>query len=164
MFNIKKGSITVYISNWLFKFNQNNSVSYYNSLANYSQVWYTLFLHKYQFTSLTSRLTSYVLLSFWIFFFFFGETLLLVLFNYSTPIDTICSSNFLTIKQHVIFFIDSSSSKLLYYINFFIFFFTLNAFFYMINLTFTYNYRYFFYSTLNSILIITLSFMYIFIL
>lgn len=134
------------------------------SNSNVFKVWYKSFKHKYQFTALTSRLTSYMLISFWVFFFFFGESLLLVLFNYSTPIDTIESSNFLVIKQHVIFFIQTSSSKLLSYINFFIFFFTLNAFFYMINLTHTYNYRYFLYSTLNSILIILMLYVYMFIL
>jgi len=160
MFNIKKGSITVYSGNWGFKFNQNlNVVSYTNK----SQ-WYKSFKHKYQFTAITSRLTSYVLLIFWIFFFFFGESLLLLLFNYSTPIDTISSSNFLIIKQHVIFFLESSSSKLLKYINFFIFFLTLNSFFYMINLNYSYNYRYFMYSTYHSTLIIILSYIYLYIL
>lgn len=122
---------------------------------------YQSYLHKYQFTALTSRLTSYMLITFWIFFFFFGESLLLVLFNYSTPIDTIPSSNFLVIKQHVIFLLESSSSKLLRYINFFIFFLTLNSFFYMINLSYSYNYKYFLYSTLNSVAIISLSYLYI---
>ena len=161
MFNIKKGSITVYLGNWLFKFNQNNNNGYTKNSFIYTKNWYNLYLHKYQFTALTSRLTSYILLTFWVFFFFFGETLLLILFNYSTPIDTIPSSNFLVIKQHVIFFLNSSSSKLLKYINFFIFFLTLNAFFYMINLNFSYNYKYFYYSTINSIFIIILSFFYI---
>jgi hypothetical protein len=125
-------------------------------------LWYHSFKHKYQFTALTSRLTSYMLISFWVFFFFFGESLLLVLFNYSTPIDTIESSNFLVIKQHVIFFIQTSSSKLLKYINFFIFFLTLNSFFYMMNLVYSYNYRYFLYSTLNSVFIILLLYFYVY--
>jgi hypothetical protein len=103
-----------------------------------------------------------MLVSFWIFFFFFGESLLLVLFNYSTPIDTITSSSFLVIKQHVIFFIQTSSVKLLKYINFFIFFLTLNAFFYMINLNYSYNYNYFMQSTLNSTLIIVLTYLYMY--
>lgn len=163
MFNIKKGSISVYIGNWGFKNNYNNHVNSY--IKNFSfekstNSWYRSYRHKYQFTALTSRLTSYMLLSFWIFFFFFGESLLLVLFNYSTPIDTITSSNFLVIKQHVIFFIQTSSTKLLKYINFFIFFFTLNAFFYMINLGYSYNYNYFAYSARNSTFIILLTYFY----
>jgi hypothetical protein len=160
MFNIKKGSIMVYVGNWSFKNHFNNALIFYKNsnttatdLVKQSQ-WYRSFKHKYQFTALTSRLTSYMLLSFWIFFFFFGESLLLILFNYMTPIDTIESSNFLLIKQHVIFFIQTSSTKLLKYINFFIFFLTLNAFFYMMNLVYSYTYRYFLYSTINSILII----------
>ena len=164
MFNIKKGSITVYMGNWGFKSNQNNNVSSYaTGLSQTNEtVWYRSYRHKYQFTALTSRLTSYMLVSFWIFFFFFGESLLLVLFNYSTPIDTITSSSFLVIKQHVIFFIQTSSVKLLKYINFFIFFLTLNAFFYMINLNYSYNYNYFMQSTLNSTLIIVLTYLYMY--
>jgi hypothetical protein len=133
MFNIKKGSIIVYLGNWDFKNHFNNSLvlSGFKNKNNLFKEWQHSFKHKYQFTSLTSRLTSYMLVSFWIFFFFFGELLLLVLFNYSTPIDTIESSNFMIIKQHVVFFLQTSSSKLLKYINFFIFFFTLNAFIYM---------------------------------
>jgi len=165
MFNIKKGSMLVYTGNWDFKLNLNLSVIYHKSKllsVSGTELLYRSYLHKYQFTALTSRLTSYMLVTFWIFFFFFGESLLLVLFNYSTPIDTITSSNFLVIKQHVIFLLESSSSKLLKYINFFIFFFTLNAFFYMINLCYSYNYRYFLYSSLNSISVITLSYLYLY--
>ena len=165
MFNIKKGAVTVYSGNWSFKNNLNNYLNFYtkNSFkGNFTNLWYRSYRHKYQFTALTSRLTSYILLSFWVFFFFFGESLLLILFNYSTPIDTIASSSFMVIKQHVIFFIETSSSKLLKYINFFIFFLTLNSFFYMINLSFSYNYRYFLYSTNNSILIISLSYIYLY--
>jgi hypothetical protein len=142
MFNIKKGSITVYEGNWAFKYFSNNALVFFKKLPHFN-FWYKSFKHKYQFTALTSRLTSYMLISFWIFFFFFGESLLLVLFNYTTPIDTIESSNFLLIKQHVIFFIQTSSTKLISYINFFIFFFTLNAFCYMMNLVYSYNYKYF---------------------
>jgi hypothetical protein len=142
----------------MFKFVQNLNLTYINN----TQYINRSFKHKYQFTALTSRLTSYMLVSFWVFFFFFGETLLLVLFNYSTPIDTIVSSNFLTIKQHVIFFIESSSTKLLKYINFFIFFLTLNSFFYMMNLNYSYTYRYFLYSTYNSVFIIILTYLYLY--
>ena len=162
MFNIKKGSIIVYSGNWTFKYFLNNFSTIYTN-KNIITNWHKSLKHKYQFTALTSRLTSYMLISFWIFFFFFGESLLLVLFNYSTPIDTIESSNFLVIKQHVIFFINSSSSKLLHYINFFIFFFTLNSFMYMANLTYSYNYRYFMYSSINSLSVILLTYIYMYI-
>ena len=165
MFNIKKGSILVYVGNWGFKNHFNNALTFYKnknvlSVSTIQTEWYRSLKHKYQFTILTSRLTSYMLLSFWVFFFFFGESLLLVLFNYMTPIDTIESSNFLIIKQHVIFFIQTSSTKLLKYINFFILFLTLNAFFYMMNLVYSYTYRYFLYSTMNSILIILVLYVY----
>jgi NADH-quinone oxidoreductase subunit L len=66
MFNIKKGSITVYMGNWGFKSNQNNNVSSYaTGLSQINEtVWYRSYRHKYQFTALTSRLTSYMLVSF----------------------------------------------------------------------------------------------------
>jgi hypothetical protein len=135
MFNIKKGSIIVYSTNWSFFFYMNNSLTLFTGGKNRKfALWLKVIKHKYQFTALTSRLTSYTLILFWIFFFFFGELLLLILFNYSTPLDTIHSSNFLIIKQHVIFLINTSSNKLIKHINFFIFFFTLNSLFYIINL------------------------------
>ena len=161
MFNIKKGSIVVYRDNWGFKYFNNNALVFTTQTSTTTPYNPTL-KHKYQFTALTSRLTSYMLVSFWIFFFFFGESLLLVLFNYSTPIDSIESANFLVIKQHVVFFINTSSTQLLKYINFFIFFLTLNSFFYMMNLVYSYNYRYFLYSTINSTLIIILLYFYVF--
>jgi hypothetical protein len=162
MFNVKKGSNVVYAFNFYFYLNNSLLVPLFKNLfIGFEKNWLRFISHKYQYTALTSRLTSYVLLSFWIFFFFYGETLLLVLFNYSTPLDTIVSSNFLVIKQHVVFFISSTSTKLITYINFYIFFFTLSAFFYMINLSFTHTYNYFFYSTLNSVLIIVFVFLYI---
>jgi hypothetical protein len=126
IFNIKKGANIVYSSNWFFKYFYNNYLSLHlkaNRGGQFTPLFMKIFTHKYQFTVLTSRLTSYVLICFWVFFFFYGETLLLILFNYSTLFDAIPSSNFLCIKQHVIFFISTSSTKLLNYINFYIFFF-----------------------------------------
>ena len=137
MFNIKKGSIVAYSPNWYFSIYTNLRTSI---LANYnnksfSKNWKTLFLNRYQFTSITSRSTTYFLFGFWLFFFFYGETLLLVLFNYSTLTDTIPSSSFFLIKQHVVFLLITSSTKLLSCINFYIFFFNFNSFCIHINFT-----------------------------
>lgn len=65
--------------------------------------WFTT---RYQFSPITSRTTTYVLFVFWCFFFFFGEFLLLVLFNFNTISDTIPSSYFLSTKNHVIFWLN----------------------------------------------------------
>jgi len=129
MFGPKKGSVSAYISAWEF-----NTTSQLRALTMRGLVSPALLGHRFQFTTVTSRLTSYVLVLFWLFFFFYGETLLLVVFNYSTPIDTISSSSFFTIKQHVVFFITTTPTKLLSYVNFYIFFLTSCAFVYLTNL------------------------------
>jgi hypothetical protein len=98
---------------------------------------------QFQFTSITSRSTSYFLFSFWIFFFFFGEQLFLVLFNYSTLVDSIISSSFFTIKQHVTFLLITSPSKLVTHINFYILFLTTCSFLFLFNLNYATQYAYF---------------------
>lgn len=138
MFGVKKGSIVAYESSWNFSFNH-FSTSIAHNVSNLQK----LLGYRFQFTSVTSRSTSYFLISFWLFFFFYGETLLLILFNYSTPIDTISSSSFFVIKQHVIFFITTTPSKLVSYINFYILILTTAAFTYLTNLNYAYNYNYF---------------------
>jgi hypothetical protein len=86
MFDVKKGYIIAY-----------KSVRHFNPIAN-SYSLFKLFktkyiyknltlnftyssLFKFSFTSVTSISTSYMLFSFWVFFLFFGESLLLVVFN-----------------------------------------------------------------------------------
>jgi NADH-quinone oxidoreductase subunit L len=151
MFGPKKGSIVAYISSWDYHLKDQSfgtvscSTNLYQSLS-----------HRFQFTVVTSRLTSYFLLSFWLFFFFYGETLLLVVFNYSTPVDTITSSAFFTIKQHVIFLLTTTPHKLITYINFYIFLLTSCAFCYLINLNYSYNYNYFRNNSFNSGLVYAL--------
>jgi hypothetical protein len=60
-------------------------------------------LPRFQFTSVTSRSTTYVLFLFWCFFFFFGEFLLLMMFNFNTISDLIPSHFFIATKSHMIF-------------------------------------------------------------
>ena len=69
-------------------------------------------LYRFLFTSITSRSTTYLLFSFWCFFFFFGEFFLLTLFNFSTISDAIPSHYFFNTKNHVVFWLNSSSAKL----------------------------------------------------
>ena len=149
MFGPKKGSIIAYRSGWGSTFQQQMSslrehFSSINKLA-YSSIY------RFQFTTVTSRTTSYFLFSFWCFFFFFGEVLLLVTFNFSTPVDTIASSSFFTIKQHTVFYLDTLSTKLLTHVNCYIYFLTSSAFMYLINLNHSYNYNYFRQAYANSI-------------
>lgn len=154
MFDLKKGSITAYRSSWNFPFienwftlynffkNQNITKKHESLLANST-------VFRFTYTSVTSRSTSYFLFVFWLFFFFFGESLLLLVFNYATPVDTIVSSSFLTIKQHVVFFINSGSYKLTTHINFYILLMTTLAITYLCNIHYSCNYNYFNYCFFN---------------
>jgi hypothetical protein len=147
-FGVKKGSVVAYLSSWDFCFNNltytlNQQKSNLKSNLGY----------RFQYTSVTSRSTSYFLMSFWLFFFFYGETLLLIVFNYSTTTDTISSASFLTLKQHIIFFLTTTPVKLVSFINFYIVVLTFSAFMYLTNLNYTYNYMYYRLSFYNSTLI-----------
>jgi hypothetical protein len=153
MFGPKKGSIVAYAPNWDFNFKkQTQALVYYIKSFNSVNLVNSL-MFRYHFTVITSRATSYVLFTFWVFFFFYGETLLLVMFNFSTTVDTINSSSFFTIKQHIIFYLISTSAKLTNCINFYIFFLTSCSFMYLVNMNYSYNYNYFRQSSVNSILI-----------
>ena len=101
------------------------------------------YVYKHNFTSVTSRSTSYILFSFWIFFFFFGEFLLLLLFNYVSLFDSVTSHSFFLIKQHIIFLTSSLSAKLTDSINFYIYFLTSSSLLYLINLNYILNYNFF---------------------
>lgn len=136
-------------------------------LASYSFAWYTLFtnsflvlsntlgwsqtrhrrsyrqyFYRFQHSALTSRLTIYVLSLFWCFFFFFGESLLLVTLNYNTLVDSVPSSFFVFTKSHTIFNSFSSNALLGDTILFFILFFTSTAFTFLLNLRFSHSYNY----------------------
>ena len=154
MFGTKKGSIAAYSSAWDFSFAQQSQLlTYRENSSPLAQNPSHPIGYRFHYTAVTSRFTSYVLVSFWLFFFFYGETLLLVVLNYSTPVDTITSSSFFTIKQHIVFFLSSTSAQLMSHINFYIYFLTSCSFMYLINLNYSYNYNYFRQSSINSGLI-----------
>lgn len=134
MFGPKKGSIVAYRSGWF----NNLDTAIRSNYASWSAL-----SHRFHFTTVTSRSTSYMLITFWTFFFFFGETLLLVTFNYSTTVDTITSSSFFVIKQHPFTYMSTFSTTLMYHITFYIVFLTTSAILYLINLNYSYNYKYF---------------------
>lgn len=144
LYGPKKGVLSAYSIFWNFK------NIYYNSiLLNYNYKssitttdfnnWLTF---RFQFTIVTCRTTIYVLFSFWIFFFFFGESLLFILFNFSTLNDAIPASYFFTFKFYNPFAINSFSNYLSESIMFYILFFTTCSFLFLLNLRYTFNYNY----------------------
>lgn len=142
MFGPKKGTRNAYATMWHFKFNQQlNLINYALSVRNTGLI--KNYWHRFQFTAITSRSTSLILLTFWLFFFTFGESLLLVIFNFSTLVDTIPSANFNVIKQHTNLSINSLSLQLTNTINFFISILTLLAFSYLLSLSYSSRYTYF---------------------
>jgi hypothetical protein len=145
LFNVKKGSIIAYRSAWSSLLSNQVYLIFYrlkNSMSSASNN-IKLFNYSYHFTVVTSRSTSYFLFSFWIFFFFFGEFLLLLVFNFTTPIDTITSDSFFLIKQHIIFLTETMSSKLGSSLSFYIYFLTSCSVLYLINLSYASNYNFY---------------------
>ena len=142
-FGTKKGTLSSYAPTWyvLFTRSTQSLVNSQNSSLNFSQFALNT-VYRFQHTALTSRLTIYVLAIFWCFFFFFGESLLLITFNYNTLTDLIPSSFFVFTKSHIIFATFSSSIALGDCIFFFIIFFSISAFGFLINMKFSFSYRY----------------------
>lgn len=149
IFGPKKGVFTTYLSFWNFKY-----YSFNNILINFNKTYNNFnlkkfnyyLLYRFQFTIITCRTTVYLLFSFWLFFFFFGESLLMILFNFSTLTDSIGADYFMIFKNHTVFYLNNSSSNLSNSIMFYIIFFTTCSFIFLLNLRYTFNYFY-----LNSI-------------
>jgi hypothetical protein len=149
IFGPKKGVLSTYLSFWNFKyFNFNQILINFNkNNINFDLKKFNFYmLYRFQFTIITCRTTIYLLFSFWLFFFFFGESLLMILFNFSTLTDAVNADYFMIFKNHTIFSINSSSSNLSNSIMFYITFFTTCSFIFLLNLRYTFNYFY-----LNSI-------------
>ena len=143
-FGPKKGTILTYSGYWYANFYANFHI--FTSLLNQNFNITTLkFLmkHLFQFTSITSRFTIYVLFTFWCFFFFFGEFLLLLTFNYNNLTDLTPSNFFMSTKSHVIFLLDNSNAFLNEIIFFYIIFFTSCSLLFLLNLRYTFNSKYF---------------------
>jgi len=164
MFGPKKGALAAYFSAWGNNFSVNfcsiillirrNRFAYrVTKFADFYQirVWRPIACMEFQFTAVTSRLTSYFLFSFWLFFFFFGESLLMVILNYVTLTDAVVSSSFVSVKQHSIFFLTTVPVKLVSYLNFYIYFLTSCALLFLLNFNYLYNYNYFKHSTFTTL-------------
>lgn len=76
-------------------------------------------------------------------FLFFGESLILITFSYSTLIDLIPSSSFTTIRSHMFFNTHSGNAMLSEAIAFFILFFMIAATTFLVNLRYPLLYSYF---------------------
>ena len=139
-FGFKKGAITIYNDTWLY----DSKINLFTSLRELPLKYSLLNLyHNYAFTVITSRLTSYMLISFWLFFFFFGESFLMITFNYTTVVDTVTSSAFLLLKQHIIFYITTISNYLHTSLSFFIYFLTSCSFSFLFHLNYKAKYNIF---------------------
>jgi hypothetical protein len=144
-FGTKKGVLASYSGSWypiyrtsiqqLFNYKSNVTTVDVKALS-------SVYLYRFQHTNLTSRFTVYVLAAFWCFFFFFGESLLLLTFNYNTLTDLIPSSFFVFTKSHVIFNTFSSSMFIGDTVFFFIIFFTTSAVAFLLNLRYAFSYSY----------------------
>ena len=144
MFGPKKGVLTTYAGFWNFKYYEMSQiiVNFLNFDLRKAQTLNHYLLYRFQFTIITCRTTVYILFSFWLFFFFFGESLLLVLFNFASVTDSVYGNYFFTFKNHNIFSINSFSGELASAISFYIAFFAACAFIFLINLRYTFNYFY----------------------
>lgn len=125
-FGSKKSTSPVYVAVMV-------TDSLYQAYFNNKNPFYTLVIQ--QMTYVTSRTTTLTLLLFWIFFFYSGEFLVMVLFNFSTLTDSISSANFMFVKTHNIFSLEISCNSLDINIAYFIWFFTTLSFYYLLNLT-----------------------------
>ena len=160
IFNTKKGAVSVYRGGWhtllLSQVTLIKSGSTLSFLKKRAASITNAAVYRFHFTIVTSRTTSYLLFAFWVFFFFFGESLLLLAFNFTTPVDTISSSSFFGLKQHVIFMTSGLSSFLFGSINFYIYFLTISAFLYLINLSCLTSYTYYCGNVITTLLMLTI--------
>lgn len=142
IFGPKKSTPITYSTFWNFKINEQIfSILINKSYLSLTKILNTL-TYRFQFTVVTARSTIYVLFAFWLFFFFFGETLLLIIFNYSTISDSLFSNYFTNVSFYTVFTLNTFSNFLLNNVMFFITLFTLLAFLFLLNLRYTFNYKY----------------------
>lgn len=143
-FGPKKGTLLTYMSFWVTNFRRHWSILVNTpNIENNVESLAFKYRHRFNFTAITSRPTVYLLFVFWCFFFFFGESLLLLTFNYNTISDLIPSSFFMFLKSHVIFLTQNSNMFLGDIIFFYIVFFTTCSFIFLMNMGYTFKYNYF---------------------
>jgi hypothetical protein len=136
-FGPKKGVLASYSTYWLTHFNS----LFWTFAQSTPTTLVSKMRYQFQFTVITSRTTVYVLFAFWCFFFFFGEFLLLIAFNFNTISDLIPSNYFTFFKTHTIFLLDNNNSYLTEVMMFYILFFTTNSFLFLLNLKYSFVYQ-----------------------
>lgn len=154
-FGPKKGALNAYASYWYANFYRTLQLTWANptSQGGRGQLFLRAQWMRFQFTVITSRPTIYVLFGMWSFIFFFGEMLLLLVFNFQTLTDLIPSHFFMTTKNHVVFLLNNGNNFLVEQIFELIIFFTLCALLFLLNLRTAFTFTPFTYHvTFNSIL------------
>lgn len=144
VFGPKKSVLLAYMSFWHFNYGMGFKLlfNFLTTRSTYSRLNHYL-LFRFQLTVLTCRTTVYVLFIFWNFFFYFGESLFLLLMNFATLTDTIPANYFFSFKSHTPYLLDSGTEKLNTILMFYIIFFTASALLYLLNLKYEINYKYF---------------------
>ncbi len=144
IFGPKKGIYTTYASFWNFKYYNLNQiiVKFLNNKYKNASLLNFYSFYRFQYTIVTCRTTIYLLFSFWLFFFFFGESLLMLLFNFSTITDAVSSDYFFIFKNHNLFSLNYFSTNLSNTIMFYIIFFTSSSFIFLLNMRYNFNYFY----------------------
>jgi NADH-quinone oxidoreductase subunit L len=144
IFGPKKGIYTTYASFWNFKYYNLNQiiVKFLNNKYKNASLLNFYSFYRFQYTIVTCRTTIYLLFSFWLFFFFFGESLLMLLFNFSTITDAVSSNYFFIFKNHNVFSLNYFSTNLSNTIMFYIIFFTSSSFIFLLNMRYNFNYFY----------------------
>ncbi len=125
-FGIKKSFFNNYSSNWYFSNKINNTV-----LSFYSTKY--ICRTKYFQSAIISKLTSYVLFTFWLIFMFIGEHTFYLIFNYSSLSDTILSNSFVSIKQHTPYFLTFYNYKTLSYLELYIYLLLIYSILFILN-------------------------------
>ena len=158
-FGAKKGTLLSYSTYWYTSFYQIFSAFTHKLGPNLTLKALTKSnRYRFQFTVITARTTIYLLFTFWCFFFFFGEFLLLLTFNFNNLNDLIPSGFFNFIKTHVIFLLDNGTASLNNTIFFYILFFTTCSFIFLLNLKYTMNASYWFNAYLTDLVFIIITF------
>jgi len=131
LYGPKKGVLQTYKNVWLIDYFNNNAPTFGFKTS------------RFQLTFLTSRTTCYVLGATWFLFFWFGEFLLLILFNYGSITDAIPSAFFYVLKTHTPFFLNITNTSLLAAIAFYLKLLVVSAFIFLLTLRYTANLGYF---------------------
>jgi hypothetical protein len=158
-FGPKRAGNSIYANFWNFKsFKFSTLVIRYKNMQFNNLDNARLYIYnRLQFTLFTCRATVYVLFTFWIFFSFFGETLILFLFNFNSINDVISGNYFFIFKFQTIFSLVTLSTQLSNTIMFYICLFTCCAFVYLMNLRYTSNVNYLKFSWYFDLLIVLIT-------